>query len=403
MFYSNARLLHPKVYNQPEYRIPETAQLAGIMYDFDNHCVVTYDRVEGKLLWLTREAGAVEMSAIAPLPNSNYLIDMCQFQNTVYCLVYTGDGHLSVCVGSLQEGKDTGIVNFNEYPVPYYIPPTVPNLWAATHTADPTYFRYHPKYCGIMNIGHELYLMLGVSSDVESDMPPELGQYLVYYDISGLLTETYLLDNSTSAAGRPASMTNVLNGLHVACTYHDGVVVLVAESHYSSTGVLRYVKIGADALIGEVDTRPFFMGPFPIGTSMCAAGRHVYYLTGNRIFAADIFMFDVWCNDEGELKSNTIDMGIITSEQIATRKVTLQNSSPYYTYSNLIIESRDPNMTLAHISDTPVFADRIKIPGTVPVGGRCSFLLRVVAPKVLEVDAPKYYYDRLSIKAEGEW
>lgn len=406
MFYSNAKILHPRVHNQAEFRVPDTAQLAGVVYDYDVHCIVTYDRVEGKLLWLTQNEGAVEFSAIAPLPNDNYVIDMCQFQNSLYCLVYLGDGKLGLYVGNLQEGRDTGIVQFDSYEIPYCVPESpmsASQIWAATHTSELTYLKFHPKFCRITHIGHNLYLMLGVSDDVVSEFPSTLGQYLVAFSLTGSFLRTYSLDDSPAYLQRPGVFTDSLNGTHVACTYHDGVVSVIAASPCSNTGILKFLKLGNEGEITDVEIHPFFVGPFPIGTSMCAAGRTLYYLVNNRIFSASIFMFDVWCNDEGELQSNIIDMGIILSEGWGMRKATLQNSSPFYTYHNLIVESRTPNLQVAHLGETPVFADRIKFTQPMAPGDRVSFMLRVVVPLINEAKTPAYFYDSLAIKAEGEW
>ncbi len=406
MFYGNAKILHPKVYNQAEYRIPDTAQLAGVVYDYDVHCIVTYDRVEGKLLWLTKHEGAVEFSATAPLPNNNYVIDMCQFQNFLYCLVYLGDGKLGLYVGNLQAGRDTGLVQFDSYEIPFCIPDgviTSRDVWEATHTADVTYLKYHPRFCGITNIGHNIYLMLGVTDDVESPLPDTLGQYLVAYSLTGGFLQTYILDDSPDYRQRPETTSTDLGGTHIACTYHDGIVSLIAASPCDNTGVLKILRLGTNGEISNVEAAPFFVGPFPVGCSMCAVGRTIYYIVNNRIYCAEIFMFDVWCNDEGELQSNIIDMGIILSEGWGIRKVTLQNSSPFYTYHNLVVESRTPNMQVAHLGEEAVFADRIKFTAPLPPGERVSFTIRVVIPLLSEAKTPAYFYDKLTIKAEGEW
>lgn len=408
MFFCNTKLLHPRATFEAEYCVPETAQLSGICFDYSLYCVVVYDRVEGKLLWLEKDTGVIVRSAVAPVLNNNMVIGMTQFLDVLYALVYLGEGQMTLAIGSLAEGRLNGFVNFNYFNLPFYQKENV-NVWDQTHSTPPTYYKYHPKYCGIFNIGYDLYLLAGLSDDVEADAPPNLGQYIIHYDPSGIIIQSYKLDDSSSAGTRLGSLDPQLNGVATGAVYHDGIVTLIVDSYKSGTGVLKHLKFKNPAVLQpalfEIDTRAFFMGPFPVGTSACVAGRKFYAITSNRVIQSEIFMFDIWCNDEGELQSNTIDMGVIAAGQLVSRRVTIQNSSPFYNYKNFIIECRDPNMSVAvDLGTSPgTFQSAIKIPTLIRNGERAHFYLRVQAPALLEQNTPKQYWDKLSIKAEGEW
>jgi len=342
---------------------------------------------------------------------------------------------MAICIGSLQLARDESTVQLMEYWLPGYRDPWVENppsgvttlnmltrVWNATHDGSMRYLKYHPKYCSMFNKGDTLYLILGMSHDVNSNFPPEMGQWLVAYDLIGTFYEYYKLDDTPSppvpiipgsTARRPLLIENdKLNGLAVMGCYHDGIVSIVAEGqHYNDplTGAQKTLKLvrtpGSGIGTLEVETQPFFTGPFRrAGDAMTVHGRNVFFLVNNRLFQGDVYMLEVFCTND--FFTTAIDMGIVASGQTVRRRVWITNRSPYYTYSNLIIEARDARVSLAIAEDdepVPPFTDRIRIPGELPVGATTSFFAQLSAPIIHEENMVKTFYDRLSFKFQSSW
>lgn len=427
MFHSRTRLLYPKKHSNPEFHLAQGAILAGVAFDYEEGMVLTYNQHAGTLCWLDISSGDMVRSAIAPLPNNNYVVDFCHFENIIYMLVYTDVGHMSIFTGNLQIGRDTGFIEFDEYPMPYYTPPST-HVWGLTHAPTPEYVRYHPRYCSITNCGHELFVLLGTSEDVAGIAPATLGQYVVHYDLSGLFKNVHKVDESSwvgattglpARAIRPDPLSNNYNGLHLAIDYREGSLLFFTENAGYNAGAIREAfYTGIELENPPARTSSFLIGPFTEFNSMCSAGKYSFYLVNNRIFRADVMAFELQDVVTPGLYSQTIDLGYIVAGMSLSKPVRLVNTSLRMIYKNLIIESRDPNMQVAHfIPLTPAeivagvtrphipdtFYRAIKWPEPVKPNDAIEFWVRVVGPQVANNRNPHYYYDYLTVKAEGEW
>lgn len=426
MLYSRTRLLFPKKHQHPEFALAEDATLAGVAFDTEEGMVLTYDRRDGKLYWLNVSSGDVVRSVRAPLPNENYLVDMCQFDNILYALVYTDIGHLSVFTGNLQQARNMGVLDFDEYPLPYYTPATS-TVWHLTHQeGTPGYFRYHPRYCSITNCGHELFILAGMSNDVATQAPMYLGQYILQYDLSGLIKQSFKVDDSmwvaipagsTGYPGysiRPSFISNTYNGLGLAIGYREGMINIFAEDGFNKDSVVKEAKLMSTTIQNPpARTSLFISGPLEYQHSLCYAGRYVFYLVNNRLMQASVMDLELQDDAVAGLYTHTVDVGAIEPGLPTYKYIRLKNNSTHMTYRNMILESRDPNMQLAHFvpsvdEETPaeppaVFQDAIKWSVSIRPGDTIEFWVRVMGPQVANTKNPHYYYDYLTVKAEGEW
>ncbi len=423
MLYGQTRLLFPqKRHALDPFVSAGGAVFAGVTFDDEAGCVLTYNRTEGRLYWLTVSSGDVVQTALAPLPNQHYLLDMCQWLNVLYTLVYTGDGQLSVCVGNLQQGRSTHHMDFTEYPVPYQIPITS-HVWSLTHAPFPEYLRYHPRYCGITNCGSQLFLLLGVSDVVDLPAPSNLGQYFVQYDLSGAFEHATLLDDSQwinvappnvgypGYALRPSSSLNVYNGLGLAPTYRDGMLTMLVENFHNLTGVTKESTLFSNSVqTPPLRTSLFVSGPFSDGASMHFTGRHHFFLTNNRIFQANVSPFMLGLESSAGLYSRTIDMGVVPNEGVMEKYIVLTNTHPHITYKNIWIETTNVHTQVGYAVEgelvqrpPEIYQNRIRWEGRVAPGETLSFWLRILGPMVANQKIPTYYTDYLTLRAEGVW
>ncbi len=421
MLYGQTRLLFPQKRHVADPTMAAGGvDLAGVAFDQETGHVVTYAQSSGKLYWLVVSSGDVVQSAFAPLPLGSKLVDMCQFANVLYLLVYTGDGHLSICVGSLQQGRDTGHMTFEEYPVPYLVPATG-NVWLSTHAPFPEYLRYHPHYCSIANCGHQLFLLIGVSDDVESVAPPNLGQYLVHYDLSGLFTAATLLDASTppnpfasppTPAMRPPTLANVYNGLGMAIAYREGGLTLMAENFQHDVGATKESRLFSESVQTPPErTTKFITGPFGIGTSLHLSARHHFFIANGRLYQAGISPFSIGATDALGLYRDTIDMGIVPHGGVVEKHVTLTNLNYQVTYKNIWIETTNVHTQVGRSGTDPLnpsappehYQDRLHWEWHVAPGETIDFWVRIFGPTIANNRIPNHYFDYLTLRAEGVW
>lgn len=398
MYYTNSRLLWPNTVLDAEYRIPETAKLQGLAYDFTDHSLVTYDAAEKKIMWISRDDAAVRASATVATEVYD-VMGMCQFEGTLYILSYEGDGHAAVYTGSLTEARSTYVLNLTRHPLPYniYVPPNM-TLWSRTHEATAKYLRYHPDYCGIFNIGPSIYLILGVSSGVAKDTTPsELGQYLVEYEVSGAIRYHTKIDYASNGY-RWNSTPTQLNGTAVAGVFHDGCVDLLCRDMSNAANDANIIH--SVQYTGGVTSSPltyesswYLASHAGYNTDMTYAGRFVYTLISGRIYRSEITMFKIEM-EGGWPNTQTIDLGNLCPGQTVYRAVKIKNTAPVTTYYDLVISSDDPvlSLSLESTMDDLKYTPTVTRFGSLAPGASFSLYIRLTAPLVSEGAKTPYQY-----------
>ena len=407
MKFTGTRILYPKASKDVRTHVPETAILAGTAFDVDDSCFLTYDRTTGTLFWLVKGACEVVRSCAAPLPNDNYLLDFCVFENTLYTLVYTEEGHLSICTGSLQQGKDEGLIDFQIYPLPHEIPslPSGQSVWAYTHSVTPLYLHYHPKYCGITNVGHELFVLLGVCDDVVSPNPINLGQYIVNYDLLGGFNKVYKVDNSISGEDRPLARDMArLNGRAVGIAYANSLfTLLVPNNPPERAGVAKHIQLKGDSAFSIIGMQPYAVGPFYDNSSITIAGRFFYSNINNRLCCSDISVFDFQEMFMETALTSSIDIGHVLQGEVATRRISIKNISYFITYAKIILAPKTLNLKVSLDTDPPEFLEQIRLPVELAPGESTMFLLQFSAETFPKPEFFTVFHDYLSIRAESRW
>ena len=399
MYYANTRLLYPPAITDPEYKIPEKAQLRGLAYDYKDHSLITYDEVEKKLMWISRDTSAVRASVVMD-SGVKKVLGLSQFNDFLYVLDYEGDGHLAVHTGSLQQGRADGVINLTRFEVPYSafdVTQHAGTLYNLTHEPVPRVYRYHPDYCNIFNIGPTIYLLIGLAQDVTpGNIPPELGQYIVEFDLLGFFRNHISVD--LSGAGKKTSAMLYLNGLGKACAAHDGILALLArEPNPLMPNVINVIKHRQGK---PLDYEPFWFvsGDTSGGAAMLATGRWMYTLIDNRIYKSEIMMIKLYMAN-GWPNTQTLDLGNLSSGQTVFRKVRCQNIAPVTTYYDLTISSRDSLLLLSAEDrlDANDYADKITIKGALKPKDTFEFCVCLTAPVINEETfAPYQYFDRLT-------
>ena len=397
MYYTNTRLLWPLGSYNAEYQIPEAADLRGLAYDYTDHSVITYDAVETKLMWISRDDASVRASCLVDVPVDDVL-GLSQFNDYCYILNHEGGGKLAVYTGSLQQGRSDGVMKVSRFEVPFSdrVPPGN-NVWNMTHAAVTRYLKYHPKYTNIFNIGPTVYLLAGLSDDIESDtVPTNLGQYIIEFDLIGLFRNPILVDLSTR--GNRGYAIDKPNGTAVACTHHDGVMSLlcreIATNQPNVIHSLKY-KLGSPL---AYETSWYVAGELRKGSDILAAGRWLYSLIEGRIYKSEIMMIKLEMED-GWPNTNTLDLGNLSSAQVAFRRVRCKNVAPATTYYDMVISSRDSMLLLSRdeSSDTTRYNDTISLPGPLRPGDVFTFCVCLTAPVVNDDNfTPYQYYDKIN-------
>lgn len=397
MYYINTRLLWPLGSYNAEYQLPEAADLRGLAYDYTDHSVITYDAVEAKLMWISRDDASVRASCLVDVPVDDVL-GLSQFNDYCYILNHEGGGKLAVYTGSLQQGRSDGVMRVSRFEVPFSDRvPTGNNVWNMTHAAVTRYLKYHPKYTNIFNIGPTVYLLAGLSDDIESDtVPANLGQYIIEFDLIGLFRNPILVDLSTR--GNRGYAIDKPNGTAVACTHHDGVMSLlcreIATSQPNVIHSLKY-KLGSPL---SYETSWYVAGDLRKGSDILAAGRWLYSLIEGRIYKSEIMMIKLEMED-GWPNTNTLDLGNLSSAQVAFRRVRCKNVAPATTYYDMVISSRDSMLLLSRdeSSDTNRYNDTISLPGPLRPGDVFTFCVCLTAPVVNDDNfTPYQYYDKIN-------
>lgn len=400
MYYANARTLYPtdSPLLTPEQQIPETAVLTGLAWDYTDATVITYDKTEAKLMWIQSSNGALVASATVDAQIDD-VIGMASFQDRLYILTYEGDGHLAVFTGVLSHARATSILYVTRHDVPYSTAnPLGQSLFELTHSVPPMYLKYHPDFCNIFTIGASVYLLLGVADNVTSGtVPPELGQYIVEYDLSGLFRSQVSVDFTGSGSPRLKTMQGV-NGTAVSATFHDGALALLCkelgeEGQPSIIHVLTYIN----KALSWKDSFCYISGSVNPYGDLMVRGRYAYILTGNRILKSEVMMIALDL-DNGWPSSSTIDLGNLSSGQTVYRKIKCWNASPASLYKELVVSSTDPNLTLSLAESPSVYAysDNIVISQPLAPGDSFEFWVCLTAPIVRHEEfAPYQYYNKL--------
>lgn len=407
MYYANARLIWPNTVLDAEYRIPETADLQGLAYDFTDHSLITYDAAEKKIMWISRDDAAVRASATVATEVYD-VMGMCQFDGMLYILSYEGNGHAAVYTGSLTEARSTYVLNLTRHPLPYntYVPPNT-TIWHRTHETTAKYLRYHPDYCGIFNIGPSIYLILGVANTVTKDTTPsELGQYLVEFELNGMIRYHTKIDYAPYNS-RWNSTPTLLNGTAVAGVFHDGCVDLLCRDMSNSVNEANIIH--SIQYVGGVSSSPlaydsswYLASHSGYNTDMTYAGRFVYTLISGRIYRSEITMFKVEMED-GWPNTQTIDMGNLCPGQTVYRAVKIKNTAPVTTYYDLVISSDDPVMSLSLEStmDDLKYTPTVKRSGSLPPGDIFSLYIRLTAPTLTDgTQTPYQYFSKIRFRPD---
>lgn len=399
MYYTNTRLLYPPAMSDPEYRIPETAKLRGLAYDYTDHSLVTYDEVEKKLMWISRDDSSVRASVIMD-PEVKQVLGLSHFNDFMYILDYEGDGHLAVYTGSFQQGREDGIIKLVRFEVPFSQSDTIGtgHIWDLTHEPVPRWLKYHPDFCNIINIGPTIYLLIGLADDVTpGKIPSELGQYIVEFDLLGLFRNQIKVDLTPRSSSRPRTI-DMPNGLAKACAAHDGIMALLCrEINQLQPNVIHVLKHRLGQPL-QYETSWYVAGELHQGSAMIAAGKWLYTLIDNRIYKSEIMMIKLHMQD-GWPNTQTLDLGNLSSGQVVFRKVRCQNIAPVTTYHDLTISSRDSLLLLSREDkvDENDYADTITIPGKIKPGDTFEFCICLTAPIINEETfAPYQYFDRLT-------
>lgn len=397
MYYTNSRLIWPNSKLNAEFRLPDSAQLQGLTYDYSDHSIVTYDAVEKKLMWISRDDAAVRASAEV-LTDIYEVLGMCQFNDALYILSYEGDGHVAVYSGSLSIARENYAVGFTRHPLPYntYVPQYT-TIWDRTHESTIKYMRYHPDFCNIFNIGQSLYLIVGVASTVTKDTTPsELGQYIVEFELNGMMRYHTRIDYA-SRGYRWTGAPDSLNGTATAAVFHDGCVDLLCRDMSSSGNeanilhTLQYTG-GSNSPL-KYDSSWYMADHTGYNTDMVCAGRNIYTLINNRIYRSDITMLKVEMED-GWPNTQTVDLGNMCPNQTVYRSVTIKNTAPVTTYSDIIITSRDPLLGLSmqkSYVDTD-YSTVVKYPDKLAPGGTMTLYIRLTSPNHVEGSMTPYQY-----------
>lgn len=380
----------------PEQRLPSTSVLTGLAWDYTDASVVTYDKTETKLIWINSSNGTIITSAVMDTP-VNEVIGMSAFQDQLYILTYEGDGHLKVFTGSLSQGRKDSTMYVVEHEVPYSTanPYNLASLFQQSHSLPVAYLRYHPDFCNIFHIGASVYLLLGIANNVTSgEIPRELGQYIVEYDLSGVFTSQVKIDQTDT--GRKATILG-LNGTAVSATYHDGAVVLLCrELGTSNPNVIHAISYKNNEAELK-DTFWYLPGSVnPYGDIM-VKGRWAFTLIGNKIMKSEVIMIAL--NMEAGWPSQlTVDLGTLSSGQIVYRRISCKNISPVTTYKELAVTSTDPNLSLS-AKDAPDkydYSDKIVIEGDIKPNDTFTFWACLTAPVIRNDEyAPYQYYNKL--------
>jgi len=405
MFISNTQLLTPNPRIDIIYRTPVECEYRGLVYDRQLHALVAYDRLTSKLFWIDVNTTAFLRSIYVDIVGE--FIDATVYEDTYWCLIYKGDGRMVIAQGALTQAKLDSVMLLTEYDLPYFIPnPLTTPVFDLTHQATPfPFLRYHPKYCSLANIGPVVYVLAGLSNQVSSDVPTDIGQWILCVDYSGIINAWYKADDTLTVATRPSMVEEKMNGKLTAIAYHDGVFSGIAlDTPMYEVGVLKSLYPN-DQDSYDTMNQSYFNGNFMAGASLCTWGRKLYSASGNKIFMHDILMFRIYL-DEDSLFGNFdwIDMGVLSPYGRRRRRVTMTNASAFYSYYNLIISVSDPNLTLSFAPDERYnWGDAIKYPGYFRPGETMEFFVQLQTPPAVKSQLPYNYLEHLTITAMADW
>lgn len=272
------------------------------------------------------------------------------------------------------------------------------NTWDYTHSSSFSYLNYNPKFCSIFNMGTQLYLVLGITSNASSSTPPnDLGQWLVQYDKLGSFISYYNLDTSPESGVRYGTVGN-LNGTHVASTYHDGVVTTIGMG-YKTLPVMRTLYFNSETSLSFSDSK-FLVGDSHVGTSLAASINRMFIVYDNRLYTSDIIMFDMYSDNVMELRTTCVDVGVVTPSGSTVRQVDIENITPVYTMKNIVVRSNSVGVALSENGND--YYEAIYLSGIMEPGDVKSFYV-MVTPYVDMDDIPTQFLGTLSVEAQKEW
>lgn len=126
---------------------------------------------------------------------------------------------------------------------------------------------------------------------------------------------------------------------------------------------------------------------------MVCAGRYMYTLINNRIYRAEITMLKVEMED-GWPNTQTVDLGNMCPNQTVYRSITIRNTAPVTTYSDIIITSRDPLLVMSwqkSYVDTD-YSPVLKYMDKLAPGDTMTLYIKLTAPNLVEGSLTPYQY-----------
>lgn len=358
MILAGTSLLYPTRISTQTIQIPREAKLAGLAYDYRRGCLWVGANPAHRVYGLSPSTGLIQRSILLPA-NVIQIVDLVCNGDLLHVLHYTGSGQMEILVGII-DNEDWEVFSPSVYQLPYHdMSASLPNtetIWTYTHNSSLEFLRYHPRYTSMFNVASSLYLVPGLSKDVVNTAPPELGQWLVSYDLLGFMGARFQMDNSTWAGGRVATNDD-LNGLAVAATYVDGNILAVCESF----GCPSHVKVltvsgdvltwkGLDWLTAAVDNSE--------NVSITSDSRYVYLATDDMIYKSKAQFLIVYAS-LFDMYSPCVDAGVVAQGQSLTRELKIKNISTTHKYDRITITSAFNELTLS--KDNSNFEPQITI------------------------------------------
>ncbi len=247
-----------------------------------------------------------------------------------------------------------------------------------------------------------MYILAGLSDDVTSFNPINLGQWVFKYDVSGVILKTYKADHTSSQHTRSSILEDSLNGRLVAVCAHDGILTGIAiDTLQNNLGVFKILY--PSNLTYTARTQSFLTCTYPGSTSICAVGRKLYHTLGRKLFVSDILMFDVFTDAMYTNCNNLINMGTLHVGTTTIRKVYIKNISPLYTYVNTCITSNAPGITVSTTGEPQTFGESIKFETELKHEHIHTFFIQVNINEFANTEVPLQIYENLVITSALYW
>lgn len=362
MILAGTVLLYPTVRSTQSLPVEDGAKLAGLAYDFRRACLWVGANPAHCVYGLSTSTGLIQRR-LHLADTVTEILDLACQDNLLYVLHHVGDGALEILVGPIPEDVEDGIFEPSVYPLPYYVESDLSQaeVWTLTHDPELAYMKFHPRYTSLFNVGESLYMALGLSQNITDHYPKELGQWLVSYDLLGLIGSRESLDASPAFNERLATK-DALNGLGLAATYVDGNVLLLCET-FGSPGHLKILTptssiwTGLDWVSSAVDNSEF--------VSMTSDARYIYIATDTMIYKSRAQFLVVYVSNF-DIYSPCVDAGTVAIGQTLTRKLKLKNMSTTHKYDRIILTSSDNELTLS--VDDQTYSEQLTLNLTSPLG-----------------------------------